>query len=333
MADITLRQFTLGYENEKIASLADKVKGENPKILRKESVDLLQKHGWWLREADRHATGGFYDGGEFTILNLVGFEHFDNSDIANAERELDGLLLKRRWLELYEKVESTAHQRELFIDNMLGLPALLNGTYSGILKDLKKILEGAEVYGVDSLTDVLLPRNVMKMNYPFSYFRLRLPPTPADLRVLFDWEVDFRDCLDEGYLFELENSMSKRGERLVSTKYDGDYRKHNGAKIPIENWVLDLAEYNNCLKTLVTFNGTQGRIDFAVRQVHMHKKFWLYKVQKVHEYFDGKPPMLHDPRELYNAARRAIRRTDSYLTRLANETAAEYHTFPPSINP
>jgi hypothetical protein len=315
--------------------LIDYIIKKSPKLIRKETASILEEHRWWLREADRHATDGFYDGGEFPtfgLLNVISI--FGDDEFAKSHKRLEGLVATRRFIELYEKVQTLSYQQNLFTNGALDISALLDGTYKGIINRLKDINQVAGVAEFsDSCTDILLPRGIIKMTYPFLHLRglSNLPPRPSDLRVLHDWEINFSDCFDSGYIFDIGHPNGKG--RGISVKVVDGYGKHAGANSQIENWILDVARYNHSFRAFTTINGTWGRIDFATRQRNMHKKFWLYKAQKIHEYFDGKHPMLHDPREVYNAARRAVRRTHSYLKGLSKEFNMEYHTFPKSMNP
>jgi len=320
----------------RVLDLKDHFLQQSPKIVQVDCVRMLHEHRWWLREADRHATHGFYDGGEFPTLSLLGEVHYDDSEVsevAQAERKLEDLLLKKRYLELYDAVQAASLQIPLFPSGKLGTSALLDGTYARIRDDFQGIAKTAGIDGRATFsTDVLLPRDIMQMNYPFSHLRiLNLPPTPADLRVLFDWQMAFRDCFDPHYLISLRYSGGRNGKGIKGKDENG-YRNHTGARSSINEWVMDLA-HNHLMRSLTTINGSKGRIDYAVQQSNMHKKFWLYKTEKVAEHFGGKHPMLHDPREVYNAARRAIRRTHSYLQKVAKEYGVSYTTFPSAINP
>ena len=242
--------------------------------------------------------------------------------IDKAERRLEELLLRSRWLELCEKVKEIApYRQDLFVSGRMGPQALLDGTYQNIVNSMQVITKNSGIDGHSTLsTDVLLPREIMRMNYPFSQLRANLPPRPSDLRVLCDWRVSFRSCFNEDYLTR-KCDIPKHRDRMTYS-YDS-----------IDDLISDLAWGNYGITATATLNGSRDRIDFAVRQDNMNKKYWLIKAKRLSEHFGKSDPMLVDPLVLYNAARRAVRQTNSYLKRVADYFGAEYRTFPPKIEP
>jgi hypothetical protein len=319
----------------RVLSLTEEILKSEPKLTDTCYSEILSDHTWWLREADRHATHGFYDGGEFVLLGVLNSVHLSDDALGQAERRLESLIVQRRFVHLYDSVRSAACQLELFGSQRLDLNGLCSGAYARIRDDMDKIRNDAFCQNsVEHSIDVLLPRSIQRMNYPFSYHRgLKLPPSPADLRVLFDWHLDFHECFDWRYLIDIRHQRGIRGKGVKKFFVNDSYMRHYGCSNAIENWILDLAESNHTMQAQVTFNGTQNRIDFAVRQRNMHKKHWHFKAQKVEEYCSSKHPMICAPNELYNAARRAIRRTHTYLHRKATEFGMAYHAFPPAMNP
>lgn len=302
----------------------------HPQLEDSQTASLLEQHSWWIRPVLRMENKGCSSIRMFEITEKFGkmvTGLVKNEEYENQERYC-GVLDKKKLWDKYVLVKDSAPE--------YGLDSLMDGRGRIMANDIKLLTEEVDLDGlVEWELEVVLPKELSTIDYPFPVIRRGIPPPPDTLRVLLDGRIDvfkhcFSDSLRESLDREELGAMTRR--RRFIRRLPNGYWAHSASENSYRNLMLELIHNHSC-SFYITLNETLKTVDFAFRQRFMHRKHWAWKFEKLKEHFGENYPEDFNPASYYNRARRLAREINSYLKAFYEEDRYKCRTFPEKFNP